>query len=407
MNTKKNIFLWVLYDFANSIVAVVFFLYFAQWIVIERGVADIWFNLTFTASALLLLLTVPTTGVLLDKYWRRIVGLRYTTLGTGIFYGLCAVFVITGQNVPALVTFTLGMYFYLLSFTFYTPLLKDISSPERRGRVSGFGIAANYIGQIAGIVLVIPFANGAINFFHSSPRAETLLPSVIAFLVCTLPMLIFFKEPPKQLRPFFLKDEVRATWRETRALLAYPGVFAFFLAYFLFNDAITTAINNFSIFLEQVWHVSDTIKSYILLGILLTSTVGGAVAGFITDKIGHKRSLVYILSIWVFIFPILALSRDFTLFIVTITLMGFLYGATWVVSRALMSNLAPFNQNNLTFAYYGLVERASSFVGPIVWGGIATGMVSLGPDRYRLAAGVLTIFIILGLIALFRVPNTK
>lgn len=407
MNTKRNVFLWVFYDFANSIVSIVFFLYFAQWIVIERGVADIWFNLTFTASAFLLLLTVPVTGVLLDKYWRRIVGLRYATLGTGTFYGLCALFAITGQNIPALITFTLGMYFWLLSFTFYTPLLKDISSPERRGRVSGFGIAANYIGQITGIVLVMPLANGAISFFHSSPRAETLLPAVLVFLACSLPMFIFFKEPFKQSQSFSLRNEIKTTWRETATLLAYPGIFVFFLAYFFFNDAITTAANNFSIFLEQVWHVSDTIKSYILLGILLTSTIGGVVAGFITDRFGHKRTLIFILSVWIFILPTLAFVRDFSLFLVAVTLMGFLFGATWVVSRALMTSLAPSDQNNLAFAYYGLVERASSFVGPIVWGTVATGLVSLGPDRYRLAAGVLTIFIILGLMALSRVPNTR
>ena len=47
MQTKKNVFLWALYDFANSLVSIVFFLYFAQWLVIDQGVADIWFNLTF------------------------------------------------------------------------------------------------------------------------------------------------------------------------------------------------------------------------------------------------------------------------------------------------------------------------------------------------------------------------
>ncbi|MEK6889091.1 MAG: hypothetical protein AABW80_03200 [Nanoarchaeota archaeon] len=39
MKTKRNVFLWTLYDFANSIFSIVFFLYFAQWIVIEQGIA--------------------------------------------------------------------------------------------------------------------------------------------------------------------------------------------------------------------------------------------------------------------------------------------------------------------------------------------------------------------------------
>src|SRR3989344_5002730 len=158
MDSRKNVFLWVLYDFANSIVSIVFFLYFSQWIVIDQGVADIWFNLTFTVSALLLLCTVPITGVLLDKYWRRISGLRWATLCTVLFYGLCSLLAVAGMSVLALIAFTLGLYFYLLSFTFYTPLLNDISLPSERGRVSGYGIAANYLGQITGMMLVLPIS---------------------------------------------------------------------------------------------------------------------------------------------------------------------------------------------------------------------------------------------------------
>lgn len=405
MNTKRNILLWISYDFANSIISIVFFLYFAQWIVIERGVADIWFNLTFSVAALLLLVSAPITGVLLDRYWRRIAGLRLVTAFTVLGYGLCALFAISGQTLPALAAFTLGMYFYLLSFTFYTPLLSDIATAEKRGKISGFGIAANYLGQIAGILLVLPIATGTVNFFNASPRAETLLPAVIVFFLLTLPMLLYFQEPPKERQTFSLGKEIKSTWAHSKKLIAYPGILAFFVAYFFFNDAILTAANNFSIFMEQVWRVSDSVKSYLLLCILVTSAIGGVAAGFIGDRLGHKRTLTYIIAGWIFILPAMALLTNFVFFIVVITLMGFWFGATWVVSRALMSHLAPAGGHNLAFAYFGLVERASSFVGPIVWGLIATGLVSMGPDRYRIAAISLTLFTIIGLIALLRVRS--
>ena len=241
MNTRKNLILWVLYDFANSIVSIVFFLYFSQWIVIDRGVADIWFNLTFTASAILLLLTVPTTGVLLDRYWRRISGLRYTTLGTVMFYGLCGVFALGTHDILALVTFTLGLYSYLLSFTFYTPLINDIGLPSERGRISGYGIAANYLGQIAGLVLALPFATGELNLFGGSSRVETLLPAVAVFSLLSLPTLLLFKEPHKEQRILSYAKEVKESLIETKMLITIPGVLAFFIAYFFFNDAINPA----------------------------------------------------------------------------------------------------------------------------------------------------------------------
>ena len=111
MQTKKNVFLWTLYDFANSFVSIVFFLYFAQWIVIDKGIADIYYNLTFTFSAILLLFTAPLSGILLDKFLRRITGLRYTTILTVVFLGACALFAIFDHPITALIFFTLGFYF--------------------------------------------------------------------------------------------------------------------------------------------------------------------------------------------------------------------------------------------------------------------------------------------------------
>ena len=295
METKKNVFLWVLYDFANSIVSIVFFLYFAQWIVIEQGVPDIYYNLTFTISALLLLFTVPLTGTLLDRYVRRITGLRYTTVFTAVFYGICALFALSNNSTGALIFFTLGLYIYLLSFTFYTPLINDISKQGKRGFVSGLGISANYLGQILGLLIVLPLSTGSLNIFGGSPRAETLLPAVIIFFILSLPMLIFFREPKRPKEKLQFISRIKEMITETKLLFSLSSVSLFLIAFFLFNDAILTASNNFSIFLEQVWHVSDTTKTYILLGVLTTSAVGGILSGYIADRFGHKRTLMFIL----------------------------------------------------------------------------------------------------------------
>ncbi|HLC74163.1 MAG TPA: MFS transporter [Candidatus Nanoarchaeia archaeon] len=407
METKRNVFLWMLYDFANSLVSIVFFLYFAQWIVIDRGVSDLSFNLTFTISALLLLITVPLTGTLLDKYLRRITGLRYTTFLTAIFYGLCAIFAIYNKEIYALIFFTLGLYIYQLSFTFYTPLINDISKPEKRGLVSGLGVTANYLGQFVGLLIALPFSNGTLNLFGSSARAETLLPSVIAFFVLSLPMLIFFKEPRKESQKLFFNSSLKEMMHETKLLFSIKSVGFFLLAYFLFNDAILTAANNFPIFVEQVWGVSDTIKTYILLGILITSAIGGVLSGYIADKLGHKRTLVFILAGWIIILPFVGLVNNFKLFVISTCIMGLWFGSNWAVSRSVMSYVAPKGKHNLAFAYFGLAERASSFIGPIVWGLLVTNLVSIGSMRYRIAALAITGFIILGLFFLAKIDDDR
>src|SRR3989338_7700611 len=407
MQSKKNVALWILYDFANSIISIVFFLYFAQWIVIDRGVQDIYFNLAFTISAVLLLLTAPITGALLDKFLRRIAGLRYATIFTVIFYGLCALSAISNREILALVFFTLGLYSYLLSFTFYTPLINDIAPAGKRGRISGFGITASYLGQIAGLLIALPFSNGSLSFFQAAPRAETLLPSVIIFFILSLPMLIFFKEPTRIRNKLSIKSNLKNVLTETKMLFKLSSVSFFLLAYFLFNDAVLTASNNFPIFLEQVWHVSDTVKTYILLGVLITSAIGGALGGIIADRFGHKRTLVFILIGWIILLPLLGIINNFTIFIIATVIMGLWFGSNWTVSRSLMSHIAPKGKHNLVFAYFGLAERASALLGPVVWGLIVSGFISMGSFRYRLAVVVIAIFIVVGLFMLLKVKDDR
>ncbi len=407
METKKNIFLWTLYDFANSIVSVVFFLYFAQWIVIDRGVPDLYFNLTFTISTILLFCTVPITGALLDKYLRRITGLRYATFFSVIFYGLVALCTIVNKEMYALIFFTLASYFYQLSFTFYTPLLNDIAPRTKIGLISGIGIAANYVGQFVGLLIALPFSKGSLNFFGATPRSETLLPAVILFFILSLPMLIFFKEPKHKPKKISWGIELKNMVKETKIIFSFSSVTFFLLAYFLFNDAILTASNNFSIFLEQVWHVPDTVKTYILLGILVTCALGGALSGIFADRYGHKRTLMILLSGWIIILPLIGLLNNFTLFVICTTILGFWYGANWTVSRSVMAYVAPEGKHNLAFAYFGLAERASSFLGPIVWGLITSGLLSIGSYRYRIAMITMTIFIIVGVLALSRVKDDR
>ena len=397
-----------MYDFANSLVMIVFFLYFAQWIVIDRGVSDLNFNLTFTISAVMLLLTVPVTGTYLDRSWRRITGLRITTVMTALFYGICAWMAITNNNAAALIFFTLGLYSYLLSFTFYTPLINDIAPPERRGRISGYGIAANYLGQITGLIIALPFSTGAISLFGGAARAETLLPGVIGFMILALPMLIFFKEPMKNKREKIkLSQAIKETFKETKFMLRFSSVGFFLLSYFLFNDAILTVVNNFPIFLEQVWRVSDTTKTYLLLAIMVTSAIGGTLSGHLADRWGHKKTMILVLIVWALIFPMMGFISYWPLFIAICIMMGLWFGANWAVSRSVMSYVSPQGKHNLSFAYYGLAERASSFIGPLVWGGIVTGLITMGAYRYRIAMFSLAIFILLGLWAMSRVKSDR
>lgn len=397
---KKNIFFWTLYDFANSVVSIVFFLYFSQWLVVDRGVADFWYNMIFTVGSVLLLLTAPILGSIADKTGRQLNYFNKITLLSFLFFlGASLVTLFFSQKVfLAALFFLLANYLYQFSFVFYNALLYYIAPRELWGRISGIGIGANYLGQVAGLLITLPLAGGTIYLMGEVGRAQTFFPATILFFVLALPMLLFFKLPRQENLDYKinLKEEYKSQWRQFKELILDKNMKLFLLAYFFFNDAIITVSNNFPIYLENVFGVPDKLKTILLGGALITSILGAVFSGFIIDKIGLKKSILFVIGIWVIFLPILGLNTNFTIFMILCILMGFLFGAIWTVSRAVMTALTPKEKLNFGFSFFTLAERTSTLVGPLFWGLITYMFINFGATRYRIAMVVMAIFVAIG-----------
>lgn len=407
---KKNIFLWTLYDFANSISVFVFFVYFSQWLVIDNKVADIWYNLIFVGSTILLLLTAPMFGSIADKRGVRMPFLSILTVLQFIallVVCLIALFLPNSFAVAfwAALAFLLANYFYQFSFVFYNSLLSTIAPPKLQGFISGLGQSANWLGEVFAALISLPLVAGTIVLVGNSGRAQTFLPATILFFVLSLPMLLFFKEKTKVKKiKIDLISEYKLAIKRFVNLCKLPGMGRFLLGYFFFNDAMLTAVNNFPIYLEQVFKIPDKVKSMLLLGILITATIGALVVGWISDKVGLKKMLVLIIGSWIVIFPLTAAMTNFTYFTVLMIIIGFLFGATWTVTRAVMTYLSPANEQNHAFSYYTMFERFSTFVGPISWGLITYLLVNTGEFRYRVALASMAVFILIGLFIIRKIP---
>ena len=398
---RKNVFLWTLYDFANSLVMIVFFLYFSQWLVVDKGVSDFWWNMIFTIGSVLLLLTAPILGSRADrtgrqqKYFNRITILTFLC-----FLGASFTTLFFSQKVLLAVLFyLLANYLYQFSFIFYNAFLRDIAPKEKWGRISGIGQAGNWLGQITGLLITLPLASGAIYLIGEAGRAQTFLPSAILFFILALPMLLFFKLPKQENINYqvSLKEEYKSQWNQFKDMVKDQNMKLFLIAYFFFNDAIITASNNFPIFLQNVFSVPDNTKSMILVGILATSVIGALCSGWVADRIGLKKTLTIVIGSWVILFPVLGLVTNFSLFVFCTILMGFLFGSIWTVTRAAMIALTPPEKLNFGFSFYTLAERVSTFLGPLAWGLITSLFINLGPTRYRLAAISMAVFVAIGL----------
>ncbi len=391
---KKNLFLWSLYDFANSIVFIAFLLYFAQWITIDGGLSDFWYNATFAIATLLLFFSAPQLAALTDRHGGKKFFLNISTVGTAIFYGLAAILASTGGGHIFIITlaFLLGQYFYQLSFVFYNPMLAEIADKEHRARASGIGQLANACGQAAGVLIALPFA---------ATKTGPLLPSVIIFFLLALPMMIFFKEAKPRDRNIPMKTvriETAAFRKKVAVFFAASVATPVLVAFFFFNDALITMSNNYSIYMQRVFAVSDTTKSILLLAIVVTSAIGGVIAGWLGDRIGLLKTLKMILLGWVIILPLIAISSHVVFYVLTV-LVGLLTGSVFSTTRAYLSTLLSEEEMGYGFSFYTICERFATFIGPLTWGSII-GLMGTASFSYRIAMGTMTLFVLIGFVIL-------
>ena len=394
---KKNIFLWSLYDFANSIIMIVFLFYFSQWLVVDSGRPDWWYNATLVVSSLLLILA----GQRLDVTRNKLSGLRITSIWMFIFYLSTAIVMlfIPLQAFLAAVLFTLAMYFYLLSFVYYTPMINDISDETNRGWISGLGLGANYIGQVFGLLVTLPFATGTLYLFGAPGRAQTLVPAIILFAASALPMLMKYKEATPEImpEPVSIKEEYKKITKTISHIFSIRSLALLVVGYFLFSDALLTFSNNFPIYLEKAFGASDSIKTYLTAGILIFSGVGSVIFGKMADKKGTKFTLSCILVSWVIFFPLLALATTLKAASIICLIAGFFFGPVWGVSRAMVSELAPREIEGSAFSFYTIAERFATFIGPITWSIVLAVTKGQGTASYSYALMGMGVLVLLGL----------
>jgi UMF1 family MFS transporter len=139
---------WALYDLANTIFSmniVSFFL--SLWVIQVMGGTDKMWGWTNSISMLAMFLTAPLLGAFSDRAGKRLPFLLASTL--------CCVLLTSLLGVPGvwgtLILFAFANYFFQAGLIFYDSLLPVVSSPENRGRVSGFGVGLGYIGSFIGL----------------------------------------------------------------------------------------------------------------------------------------------------------------------------------------------------------------------------------------------------------------
>jgi UMF1 family MFS transporter len=399
---KRNLFLWSLYDFANSFIFINFLLYFSQWLIIQGGLSDFWYNAIFTITSILLFISAPTLASFTDRYGGRKYLLNYATIGTFLGYSLSVVCAYTNQNVYLIALFFLiGQYFYQLSFVFYNSLIEDVADVEHRSRASGIGQFSNSVGQVSGLLLALPL---------SSTRLQPLFPALVVFIICALPMMIYFvdsRSKQKMVTLGALREGGRTYFTKMKLFFSASVAIPMLTAYSFFNDALITITNNYAIYMERVFSFPDTTKNILLIAILVMSAIGGIISGWIADKIGPLNTLKWILVGWIILIPIGSLARGTILIWSFSIVIGLFVGSVWTVTRSYLSQVLKREELGYGFSFYTLFERFATLLGPLSWGGVIA-IMGTGANSYRTAMMSMVAFVIIGLVILYkwkRVPR--
>ena len=403
---------WALYDFANTIFSMnIVTLYFAVWIVAERGASNMAYSIATSLSSAVVLVAAPWIGAVSDASRRRkpwVVGLTLACVAATL--ALAALARASAPLWLLLAAFAAANVAYQLALPPYNAMLTELAPASERGRLSGLGTAVGYVGSIAGVLLVAPFVAGGLGI-PAGGRAAAFAPTALLFLVCALPFFLFCRDPlarPRTERPRVpLRDiarELSAAFREARR---HPGLLRFIAASYFYQDALGTAISFMALYAVVVLGLPAGGEIKLFVTLTIPAIAGAWAAGRATDRLGPRRTLRLVLLGWVAGLAAIALAPNLSSFWFGGFVVGFSFGGIWSAERPLLLTLVPPGDAGRFFGLLALSARAAAIAGPLLWAAIVDGLSApLGRNTaYRIAVASLALMMVAALWLLRGVPD--
>lgn len=406
MKEKGRIFIWTLFDFANTafsviIVTVIYSKYFSNYV--AGGQRWIW-GLAVSISMIMAALLSPPLGAIADFSRNRKRFLLTFTLLSVICTALMF-FIQKGDIVPGLLLFVFANIGFEAGLVFYDAFLPNITSKKNFGRVSGYGFAMGYVGALTVLLIIMVLLPEATSPEYNFYIRLSFVVAAVFFLAFSIPLFIFISEPrtTERIRTDLLKNGIRKSLNTFKAIFFrndYPSIKKFLIAFFLYNDAIITIIAFASIFAFNVLHMQDDEIIVFFAIVQSTAVLGSFVFGIVSDHIGPRKTISFTLLIWIaVVIGAFFVDTVFQFYIVGL-LSGLAIGSSQSCSRSLMALLIPKEREAEFFGFYdGLFGKSSAVVGPLVYGIVADF------SNERFAALAIGLFFVSGLIILQKVKE--
>jgi UMF1 family MFS transporter len=401
------VFSWLLFDFANTsfsvmMVTFAFPLYFKNVICRGEPSGDALWGFSVSLSMLLVAVISPVLGAAADYSGKRKRFLFYFTV-TSVAATALLCFSGPGMAALAAALFILANMGFEGGLVFYDAYLKELASDKSLGRVSGYGFAMGYLGALSILLLMKPLLSDGIVLSNAPNLQQSFLWVALFFAVFATPLFLSLRDEKKEARSALSLAAIGRSIKEVkytvRHIMNYPDLARFLLAYFFYNDAILTVIAFSSIYAQNTFGFTTGELIVFFMLVQTTAIAGSVIFGFVTDKIGPKRTIVITLLIW-FVVVIAAIFSDSKqMFFYTGMLAGMSMGSSQAASRSMMARLTPREHVTEFFGFYdGTFGKASAIVGPLMF-----GLVSAQAGSQRAALASLLMFFTIGLLLMTRV----
>jgi UMF1 family MFS transporter len=400
MNEKKKIFIWTLFDFANtsfSIVVVTFLyaVYFKKVVAQGQPIGDLYWSIGTSLAMIITAIIAPLLGAIADYSAGKKRFLLFFTL-LCIAATASLFFVGSGDVFLGIAIFVFANVGFEAGLVFYDSFLPEITTPKNYGRVSGYGFAMGYLGSLATLAIVFPL-------IQSEMIKESFPVAALFFLIFSLPLFIYLKDNRKTViehQPY-LKIGVTRVWNTISHLRSYKNLATFLLAYFFYIEGVNTIIFFSGNYASTTLGFSETELLIFFLTVQTTAIIGSVILGILADSIGQKKTIVITLIMWLITVVIAYLVQDKNGFYVVGLIAGAAMGSSQSTSRSLMSKLTPVDKKTEFFGFYSFFGKSSAIVGPLVF-----GLVSYISGDQRLAIFSIGVFFLVGLFILLKVDDS-
>src|SRR6202048_4307813 len=436
---------WIFFDWAAQpyftlITTFVFAPYFATHVAKDPASGQALWGFATAAAGLMIALMSPVLGAIADASGRRKPWIA--AFGALLVIGSCLLWFGNPGDPsgipPLLLAYGIATIGVEFATVFNNAMMPTLVPPNQIGRLSGTGWATGYVGGILSLILVLGFLAahpetgrtlfGLVPLFgldpatHQGDRITGPLTG-IWFIIFVTPMFWFTPDYPAK-RP--VREAVRHGLIElTQSLRQLPkqkSIATFLLANMIYTDGLVSLFAFGGIYAAGTFGW-DTIRIG-TFGIILAvaGTFGAWLGGKLDDRLGPKRVIMgSMLMLLLSIATILLVDKDSILFVkvappvaggamfagaaeraylVLGCLIGAAGGPLQAASRTLLIRLAPKDRIAQYFGLFALTGKVTSFIGPLLIGGITAGTQS-----QRAGMALLVAFFVTGLALLARVRD--